>query len=112
MTKKEMARFILERMNEASRLCEYNGYITIDAASDIVSEALFGKPMYGGTMYHRPTGSKHGFVYVSCNLTSEEIAKVKKVLYRMLDKGVIAISKSRKALKPTMTADEWDERNQ
>jgi len=107
MTKQEMERFILEKMNEAGRLYEYGGYISTAVAGDIVSEALFGKPMRGGTKYHRNKGERHGFVYVSYNTTHEELVKIEKVLHRMLDKGAIVISKSHNAVKPTVTADEW-----
>ena len=107
MTKQEMERFIFDKMNEAGRLYEYGGYISVELAKDIISEALYGKTMRGGTKYHRDSGERHGFVYVSYNITSEECAKITKTLHRMLDKGAIVVSKSHKMVKPTMTADEW-----
>lgn len=108
MTKEQMAREILDKLNEASRESKYGGYIGNEVAIDIVCKVMFNKSIHDGhTMYHRCKGSRHGFVYVEYDVTEEEHNKVSKTLHRMLDKGVISISKSKKMVKPTMTADEW-----
>lgn len=110
---KQKAREILDKMNEAARQSKYGGYISIEAAKEIVCVTMFGKSLRdGATMYHRDRGSRHGYVYVRYDVTHDEYQKVEKTLHNMLDKGVITLSKAKTMVKPTMTADEWENRKE
>jgi hypothetical protein len=112
---------ILDRLNEAADMSEYGRYISKPEFGKIVREVMFGKPeqtkvtyykhSYGGNYSYHHKVYKHTKM-VDVPKTKEQTQKLNKIFERMLDKGIIKLSKSGNMVKPMMTSSEWVAMNQ
>ena len=116
----DKATLILNKLNEAADASEYGRYISKQEWVDITREVMFGKPqMQTETYWKTKKGSgrhyRGGLATRQCRvqrvapepMTADQEQKLLKLFNRMIDKGIIKLSKSGNMIKPMMTASEW-----
>lgn len=109
MDNQAAARSILEKLNAAA--AQSGGFVAPHVLANIISEVMFGHPMFRETRYsvvyngryerYRKSYPTQEFIG---SPSEKEIAG--KVMQRMVDKGVLLRTKNN-TYKPLMTVDEY-----
>ena len=75
---------------------EYGNYAFSDAIKNGISRVMFGKSVWGGTVYVFGNGCRrhHTSSYVPQLITDEQKAKVEKIYAGMVRNGYLRVSKS------------------
>ena len=101
---------MLRVLNDISKRNGYNGYIQNSTFAEVVCQFALRKrrPLSGATNETRPYVSDP-FEYPIAD--EKDMKIVAEIIRRMVSKGVVVRSRKGNAVKPTVSAEEWEKRN-
>ena len=108
----EKAIAILDKLNAAADESDYGRYIPKEQLLDILREVMYGTPKETSYIDWKISWGRYyraRFTRVE-PLTDKQRATLSKLGYRMLDKGIIKVSKSGAMICPMMTSAEYCEK--